>query len=273
MFSLRDKSWRSAPKTLRQERRKCRNFFLYTWRSHTAQLSVLVPKDELEFFLVVSPHQSSRGVSSVPVTFNVTASLHCAVSLPNGSPHPHPGDPLLPHCGCEVSTQEGPHIMPSGALLGAPVTLPPLPAHCKCDSTVHSIPSKRHTWGRDLNVKFPSTSPLRWPPPAEASGQESRFETALESSQAPMWSILLSINQELAFFREKSTWKDETVKWKHCYVKCIVFRSCSLFMNRCWQGLRRPERNIKVPKYLEWVFECSKKHSEEKTSSKKRSTN
>ena len=30
---------------------------------------------------------------------------------------------------------------------------------------------------------------------------------------------------------------------------------------------------IKVPKYLEWVFECSKKHSEEKTSSKKRSTN
>ena len=31
--------------------------------------------------------------------------------------------------------------------------------------------------------------------------------------------------------------------------------------------------SIKVPKYLECVFECSKEHSEKKTRSKKRSTN
>ena len=35
MFSLRDKSWRSAPKTLRQERRKCRNFFIHLKISHS----------------------------------------------------------------------------------------------------------------------------------------------------------------------------------------------------------------------------------------------
>ena len=48
-----------------------------------------------------------------------------------------------------------------------------------------------------------------------------------------------------------------------------MYGNCGEIKNLCHYVVK----SIKVPKYLEWVFECSKKHSEKKTSSKKHSTN
>ena len=56
-------------------------------------------------------------VSSVPITFDVTASSHCVPTQEDSYPTPPP-------LYTQVPTQEGPHIMLTGALLGASVTLP-----------------------------------------------------------------------------------------------------------------------------------------------------
>ena len=71
---------------------------------------------------------------------------------------------------------------------------------------------------------------------------------------------------------------EENIAFKQLFQRMsltLMRGNAALMMSRRPDSdLAAPEIDgIKVPKYLECVFECSKEHSEKKTRSKKRSTN
>ena len=129
--------------------------------------------------------------------------FQCNCILPLCSHLPPGGLPSLLHCNPQVPTQEGPHIMLSGALLGASVTLPSATTTYIANahftqlyptltvSYLDCIPPSQYpistvSHRTDLsreNVKLPSTSPLReMGNPLLRQVARSRFETACSLS-------------------------------------------------------------------------------------------